>query len=48
MSESQYSSSSTSSNKFVSGGSRYQTPSYGQSTYQTAEISGELSGSALK
>ena len=42
MTESQYSSSSSSSNKYVSGGSTYQTPSYGQ-TYTSG-----LTGSAVK
>lgn len=42
MSDSQYSSSSTSSNKYVSGNSAYQTPSYGQN-YNYA-----LTGSAVK
>lgn len=42
MSDSQYSSSSTSSNKYVSGNSVYQTPSYGQN-YTNA-----LTGSAVK
>lgn len=44
MTESQYSSSSSSSNKYISGGSTYQTPTYGQTTYTT----GGLSGSAVK
>lgn len=48
MTESQYSSSSTSSNKYISGGSTYQTPSYGQSTYTTGGLTGGLSGSAVK
>jgi len=42
MSDSQYSSSSTSSNKYVSGNSAYQTPSYGQN-YNYA-----LTGSGVK
>ena len=48
MSESQYSSSSNSSNNYVSGGSAYQTPSYGQTTYKTTEVTGGLSGSGVK
>lgn len=50
MTESQYSSSSTSSNKLVSGGSggsTYQTPSYGQSSYKYGETTG-LTGSGVK
>jgi DNA repair exonuclease SbcCD ATPase subunit len=48
MSESQYSSSSTSSNNYVSGGSgsTYQTPSYGQSGYNYGTTA--LSGSSIK
>jgi hypothetical protein len=42
MTESQYSSSSGSSNKYLSGSTNYQTPSYGQSGYTG------LSGSAVK
>lgn len=38
MTESQYSSSSTSSNKYIPGGSTYQTPTYGQSAYTTGEL----------
>ena len=50
MSESQYSSSSTSSNKYALGvSSTYQTPSYGQSTsYKASEITGGLSGSGVR
>ncbi len=43
MTESQYSSSSSASNKYLPGGSTYQTPSYGQGTYTAG-----LSGSAVK
>jgi len=50
MTESQYSSSSSSSNKYVSGGSTYQTPSYGQSGYKYGETTTTtgLTGSAIK
>lgn len=47
MTDSQYSSSSASSNKYISGGSTYQTPTYGQSTYTTGTTGG-LTGSAVK
>lgn len=48
MTESQYSSSSTSSNKYISGGSTYQTPTYGQSSYTLGGTSGALTGSGVK
>ncbi len=43
MTESQYSSSSSTSNKYLPGGSTYQTPSYGQGNYTTG-----LTGSGVK